>query len=340
MRAKSKVENIILLNDGSYQGARPETFEIEDSAYTEETSSGSCSSTRGNSDFITAVQISSSIIGGPMLLLPHATYAGGIELSLFMIVFFGIFTAYTGTLLSECFHICLLRSQESNAHRFRMIPYLAISSEAFGRYGELLVAFVIGAQSLLFLAFGLIVAGSNLSLLFDDALSQISGILLCGAFVFPMTLYAGPKEFWWTQVLALLLSFSAGLLIMVQSVRTIGADGHDRVDVHNPDVSYASVSGSIGAFLLAWSGHIIFPTLQMDMHEPKHFNRAVGISYAFNISFFVLIALLGVMAYGEGVPQNMLQALPQGGLRNAALWLMTSHIIFVMVSLFGEGCAV
>jgi vesicular inhibitory amino acid transporter len=264
-----------------------------------------------------------------MLILPHATFAGGIEFSLFMIIFFGLFTAYTGTLLSECFQICSQRSNKS--HRFRMVPYLAISSEAFGRYGELFISGVIGIQSLLFLAFGLIVAGTNLSLLFPDSLSAIWGILLCGAFVFPMTLYTGPKEFWWTQVLALILSVSAGLLIMVQCVHVWHRSGAYSAVMHNDHPSYGSISGAIGAFLFAWSGHMIFPTLQMDMHEPRHFNKAVGMSYTFNIIFFSSLALVGVMAYGEEAPENVIEVLPQGSLKNAALALMTSHIVFVMV---------
>ena len=301
------------------------------------------------------VSIAAGVVGGPLLGLPYCFHLVGVTAATGMLLFAAVLTGYSGQLLSRTFKELYPTLHASD--EFAASPYLGMASAAGGRWLARFAGVVIFVQSLLFLSFGFIVVGSNLQSL-CPAIPETWWILIFSTvLVIPLMVRPNPRDWWWTQLVALGTSTLSCIAIVALSIGSM----------HDPNVGYSSdanrsatgftyqhFSEAVGAILLAFSGHYVFPTLQIDMKEPDRLPSAIKVSYGIILFLFLFVGIFGQLGYEAsvqhyfrgtasvnftGTPPNLLPklggnvllSLPNGIFRDVAIVFMTAHILFVMV---------
>jgi amino acid permease len=350
----------------------------------------------------TSVNIASGIVGGAFVVIPRSFYAAGFAKGLVMLVGAGLTTAYTGHLLGKCFqHIRGISASAADgdgeggsADRFTSLPYLCIVRHAFGAAAEAAVGVVMVVQICLFLAFGLLVAGQT-AVMLAPGLSLEYAVLTAAAVAFPMCLLRGPAEYWWTQVVALASSSASAAVVIATCVAVLAAGagggggggagggtappnitntttttfggGGPAIAAVGPrlwegDGSARACMEALGNLMFCYSGHLVFPTLQLDMAQPARFRESLAGAYALILLVFGAVGLAGLAAFGEGVGANVIDSLPEawpgasraggaggaagagggGGAgthglppRQLAAALLALHVVFVLVQFFG-----
>ena len=114
----------------------------------------------------------------------------------------------------------------------------------------------------------------------------------------------------------------ACLLILI----SMGRDSKNHKHHDKSDVTFNSFSTSLGTMFFAWGGSAMFPTIQVDMRNPNQFHIAVLISYVILLIFYLPVSIVGYAIYGSSVKDNILENLPQDGLRYTVEILITGHL--------------
>ncbi|VDO43794.1 unnamed protein product [Haemonchus placei] len=89
--------------------------------------------------------------------------------------------------------------------------------------------------------------------------------------------------------------------------------------------SYTTVTArqfslGFGTIVFAYGGHPVFPTIQHDMAKPRHFGKAVILSYIVLFLLYSPVALSGYAVYGTSISDSVISSIQVGLNRN---WLST-----------------
>ena len=96
---------------------------------------------------------------------------------------------------------------------------------------------------------------------------------------------------------------------------------------HEPSsITFKSFSFSMGTIFFSWGGLAMFPTIQVDMRQPHRFRLAVIIAYLTLLSFYLPVSIVGYVAYGSSVKDNILKNLSKNFLRYSVEILITGHL--------------
>ncbi|XP_055332577.1 uncharacterized protein LOC129584441 [Paramacrobiotus metropolitanus] len=272
----------------------------------------------------TAFFLVGEVAGVGILAMPKALHDTGGWSGLLVVIFCGLCSGYTGTVLGRCW--TMLQDHYPEYRGGCRYPYQAIGIHAGGRAGRIAVSIcmnitLFGAGTVF-----LLLAAENMKTLFCNlggiAISQCYWILIVAAVLCPILWLGTPKDFWPLAMGAALATAIAVVLIIIQA----GLD-------FTPGVKYGTSSFSVfflafGTMAFAFGGHPTFPTIQDDMKDGKKFGRAAFFAYAMILILYLPMITVGFAVYGEGLKSNILKSITPGGLQYASLILVTMHLLF------------
>ncbi|VDK82825.1 unnamed protein product, partial [Litomosoides sigmodontis] len=103
-------------------------------------------------------------------------------------------------------------------------------------------------------------------------------LLFVAIAIYPVTLLRSPQDFWWAVVLAMLTTLFAVTLILIGSWLDYGKCSGTVRD-SKPIIHFDGTIASLGTYIFGFGGHIVFPSVQHDMKQPKHFTRSAILAY-------------------------------------------------------------
>ncbi|EPB68758.1 transmembrane amino acid transporter protein [Ancylostoma ceylanicum] len=188
-------------------------------------------------------------------------------------------------------------------------PYAEMAQRAIGGKASLLAHAMI--QITLFggaSVFSLLAARniSDLLHLFGASLHFCLCLFAVSLFLWPFMMLRSPMHFWQVSIGAALSTTVAVILILIGT----SID----VPICFQAASYAEVTPrqftlGFGTIVFAYGGHPVFPTIQHDMRQPRHFSKAVMLSYIVLFLLYAPVAIGGYAVYGTSLTDSIVSSI-------------------------------
>lgn len=233
------------------------------------------------------------LIGVGLLALPLAMkYAGWIP-GLIFFFFAGISTCYTAKLLAKCADV------DTSLITFADLAYVS-----FGPWARI-------GTSILF-SLELLAACVALVVLFADSLGALIpwGVIewkvVCGIILIPLS-FVPLRYLSFTSILGILSCFGITLAVIVDGLIKPDAPGSLRqpAKTHLFPSNWMTLPISFGILMSPWGGHSVFPNIYRDMRHPYKYRKSVNITYGFTFSLDLLMAVIGLLMFGDGVKDEI-----------------------------------
>lgn len=281
---------------------------------------------------LTAVFIVGMMAGSGILALPMSIVQGGYA-AIPMLIICGLISTYTGMVLGNCWSIVRARNP---LYRTSVVsdPYPVIAYEAAGKLGRILCR--ISVISSLFgagVVYLLLISGNMSNIIRNLSSSNLPAcywIIIVAAVLTPFTWLGTPKDFWLTAFLAAATTTIAAVFIVVD----LGMIGVQTKEHKSPN--FIEFFTSFGTILYAYGGSTCFPTLQVDMKEPKKFSWSVYFGLGATLFLYLPVSLAGFFILGDDMQKsNILDELSQekylSWIVYPALILMTLHLLMAFI---------
>ncbi|ORX90797.1 hypothetical protein K493DRAFT_330789 [Basidiobolus meristosporus CBS 931.73] len=258
------------------------------------------------------------IAGTGTLQLPLAVSQAG-WIGVGMIILSAIIAIYTGGLLIKCLYYDGVS---------RLPDYPSIGQAAFGRFGKAFIrafhySILLGAACIYIL-----LAGQNIYNLVGHLgvhFSQKYWIIIAASIIwFPYVSLKTVKEVAWLSIFGAVTT----LIVVVISVAVGFLDTsvkHEHI-VH----SSANLDGlplALASICFSFGGNVIYPHVEEGMRSPKSWNKIVTYAIITILGMYLLISIPGYIVYGNIVQSPIYNSLPDWPATNAAIILITVHII-------------
>ena len=247
-----------------------------------------------------------------VLLYPYVLRKAG-WMGLFMIGCALLSTRYTATLLA--------RIQEQKPH---LRSYSDIVLASFGRTGAsitsvaLFLELLVGACS----AFG-VIAGDQLHRLYPLLSSKAYTAMF---FVACLPTVWMPNLRWlaWlgtVGIAALIALFGTLIYIGVSPDIAHGLFHPAPTDLLHVDGIFAT----LGVIITALAGHTAIPSIRASMKNPKHFSRALNISFLLTAIMYIGGAAVGYLTFGTATKQEISLNFPPGVEVSIVMWMLVAN---------------
>lgn len=276
----------------------------------------------------TSVFLVGEMAGSGVLALPKAIIdTGWIGLVLILMCCLG--SGYCGISIGKCWVILQERFPEYRKHS--RDPYPSIAFEAVGMWGRYAVSLAINITLFGVGTVFLLLSAENIQSLIKAAGHHFSfcyWLLIIWAVLTPLTWLGTPKDFWPIAVGASLATAVACILLLINMLMD-HAKNMNIVTHSNPTIT--SFFLAFGTILFSFGGIATFPTIQMDMKQPRNFSKAVLVAYSSILLMYVPIAAAGFFVIGDGVNDNILKSVSDGPLLYTVTVLITVHLMMGMI---------
>ncbi|XP_053207949.1 uncharacterized protein LOC128392004, partial [Panonychus citri] len=153
-------------------------------------------------------------------------------------------------------------------------------------------------------------------------------IVLIAVVICPLMWLGTPVEFWGAAALALGTSTITVILLLIDMIKDLKAlETSPRVSAPTA----TSISLAFGTFMFAYGGTAPFPTYQNDMKEKDKWPQAVIMGFIILFVLFTPFAIIGYLAYGSSVSNNIIHSVRPGLKRDIVTILMAGHLFFAFL---------
>jgi len=231
-----------------------------------------------------------------------------------MLFLFAGITRYTATLLAKCL------DHRKDCSAGTASTYADMGEVAFGLNGRWFISFVFLMELFAASVALVILMSDSIVALFpgvlDAKLVKIGIVMLLTPTTFPKSL----SILAYGSILGIIALLNLVGIIIYDGLITPQTPGSllepaktslwPPMDVRNP---YTSLGMSVGLLMSGFGGHSVFPQLYRDMGQPQLYPKVVNVTYVFTLAFYVVVASVGYIMFGDGLHQEITQNLAEGG---------------------------
>ncbi|VDL70042.1 unnamed protein product [Nippostrongylus brasiliensis] len=287
-------------------------------------------SDRGLHWVMAAVFVVGDLAGGGMIALPNALVNTGLIPGLILISLAALCSGYTGLQLASNWTMLQKRWEIYRGGCRR--PYGEMAFRACGRKMRTFVAVMVCLCQFGFATVLILLAAKNSSILLHFFVGIKVNfcwlIVIVGLVVWPATMLKSPMHFWQAAIFSALSSTLAVCLLLVGFAHDSGVCGQDvpqrPFEVRNFFMAY-------GTMAFAFGGHAVFPTIQNDMKQPRHFTRSVLMAYALIVLYYGSVSVTGYSVYGASVGEAVIPSVQLQWVQQTVNLMIALHVITTIV---------
>ncbi|KAG0334179.1 hypothetical protein BG004_000528 [Podila humilis] len=263
------------------------------------------------------------VVGGTGTLgMPHAVAQAG-WVGAFMIILALFMSAYSGIILIECLYLKTDTRRSS---------YQDIASAAFGKIGHYF-AFTVVAVNL----FGCAVLYTILSATLMQDMIEIYGhqrvptyllVMASSAFVWACLISTKTmKEVAWMSIMGAGATIGVvAITVGVASAQMLNKAVETTMTSHQL-VIWSKIPLSLATISFAYGGNVVYPHVEASMARPRSWSRALWTALSACFVMYLLIAIVGYLAYGSTTLSPVLKNLPNGAWSVLANSLIIIHVL-------------
>ncbi|KJX99529.1 vacuolar amino acid transporter 1 like protein [Zymoseptoria brevis] len=234
------------------------------------------------------------LIGVGLLALPLALRYSGWVPGLIFFSFAGLSTCYTAKLLAKCADV-------DNS----LITFADLAYVSFGRSARILTSILFSLE--------LLAACIALVVLFADSLDALIpgwGLtewkIVCGIILIPLC-FVPLRLLSFTSILGILSCFGIVLAVIIDGLIKPDSPGSllSPAKTYLWPKSWLSLPVAFGILMSPWGGHGVFPNIYRDMRHPYKYRKGVTITYSFTFTLDLLMAVVGLLMFGDGVKDEV-----------------------------------
>ncbi|KAK0429491.1 hypothetical protein QR680_011405 [Steinernema hermaphroditum] len=274
--------------------------------------------------FIVADMAGGGVVAMPIAMLMSGGFAGSIIIGILCIAF-----AYTAHLLGENWVVMCRNWPEYRQHCRK--PYPEMAFRGLGDKARTATSCTINIMlfgvSIVYLLLSSKIISDLISSTFNHNVGFCVTMVFVAAAMWPVTLLKSPQDFWWAIVLAMMTTGCAVFLILIG---TISDYEYCAAGAQPKDFDFRNVILSLGTYMFSFGGHVVFPTIQHDMKQPKHFTRSVILAFCIVCAFYIPITALGYLTYGDSLHDSIINSLQVGWIQQFANLFIAVHCILTL----------
>lgn len=275
----------------------------------------------------TTIVLLSEVMGTGILSLPYASKILGWGTSLMALPLFAIIASYSGWLLWR------VQQERSSLHSYADAAK-ALVGPRFGSFTEISMLVSWGALAIYYM----IAASDGLEDVISSNMCQYQRtFLVVLILVVPCQcrdFYSISKYLSLPSTLAIVFS----VLIIASNLLFFNTNETPVTTTVAPpsDTTLFDYLMALSAFCFAYQGQSIYLELISEMKEPRHFPRAVNLSYAIMCLLYGLTVCVAYSVKGSEIPGFLPDILPQGGAARATVGAMVVLHITVSYVIAGQ----
>jgi vesicular inhibitory amino acid transporter len=262
------------------------------------------------------------LIGVGLLALPLALRYSGWVFGLLFFLFAASSTSYTAKLLAKCLDV------DSSLITFADLAYVS-----FGPKARVATSILFSLELIATCVALVVLFADSLDALTESAWGLTEWKIVCGLLLTPLS-FLPLRWLSFTSILGILSCFLIVLAVITDGFLKTSSPGSllHPAQTHLFPTNWATLPLSFGLLMSPWGGHSVFPNIYRDMRHPYKYRRAVNTTYAFTFTLDLLMAVVGLIMFGDGVAdeitRNILEMPPGQGYPQ---WLSVLIVVCVAI---------
>uniref|UniRef100_A0AC34FNN6 Amino acid transporter transmembrane domain-containing protein n=1 Tax=Panagrolaimus sp. ES5 TaxID=591445 RepID=A0AC34FNN6_9BILA len=276
-----------------------------------------------------ALFIVADMAGGGVVTLPIAMLAAGETAGTIGIIIIAISFCYTAHLLGENWNTMCRKWPVYRDHCRKPYPEMAYRSMGKGAryFTSLVLNLMLYGVAMVYLSLSAKIMNDIVTGVFNVHIGTCLMIPILALLLFPVTLLKSPADFQFAVVTAMVTTTLSVILIFYGTATD--KESCER-EVSYPPFSSTSFLLSLGTFMFGFGGHGVFPTIQHDMKEPRHFTRSSVLAFSIVLALYLPITYLGYYTYGDSLKHSIINSIQSSSVQQAANFFIAIHCILTL----------
>ncbi|KAK4223706.1 vacuolar amino acid transporter 1 [Podospora fimiseda] len=231
------------------------------------------------------------LIGVGLLSLPMGMKYAGWILGMSSLFMCAAVTAYTAKLLAKCMDLDP-----------SLITFSDLAFISFGRNARIATSVLFTLELLAACVALIVLFADSLHLLLPGMLSVTGWKFVCSLILIPLN-FLPLRLLSFTSILGIFSCLSIVVIILLDGFIKPTTPGSllEPAKTYMWPENWLTLPLSFGLLMSPWGGHSVFPNIYRDMRHPYKYEKAVKYSFSFTYILDTVVAVAGLLMFGDGV---------------------------------------